>query len=124
VATAISQMQVSPIFIVLTVLWVSGLLSGIIGAVPITTVFIPIVQSLQGTIPNSYELWWALALGASLGGNTSFSGAAANMVAVGLVEKNYKDKVKYGAFLREGIVVSLIGLTVGTAYLAIRWFML
>lgn len=46
------------------------------------------------------------------------------MVAVGLVEKNYKDKVKYGAFLREGIVVSLIGLTVGTAYLAIRWFML
>jgi len=63
-------------------------------------------------------------LGASLGGNTSFSGAAANMVAVGLVEKNYKDKVKYGAFLREGIVVSLIGLTVGTAYLAIRWFML
>ncbi len=124
VATAISRMQVPPVFVVLTVLWVSGLLGGIIGAVPITTVFIPIVQSLQGTIPHSYELWWALALGTGLGGSTTFSGAAANMVAVSLIEKNYKGKVKYLAFFKEGLSVTLIGLTVATAYLAIRWFML
>ncbi|HQA94547.1 MAG TPA: arsenic transporter, partial [Thermotogota bacterium] len=69
-------------------------------------------------------LWWALALGTGLGGSTTFSGAAANMVAVGLIEKNYKGKVKYLAFFKEGLSVTLIGLTVATAYLAIRWFML
>jgi Na+/H+ antiporter NhaD/arsenite permease-like protein len=123
-AQLLAGLQVPPLFIVLLILWISGMLSGIIGAVPITTVFIPIVHSLQGVIPHSVELWWALALGASLGGNTGLSGAAANMVAVGLVEKSFKEKVSYMRFFKEGIIVTLIGLSVSTAYLVIRWSML
>lgn len=123
-ANILLSLQASPLILVLAVLWISGILGGIIGTVPITTVFIPIIQSLQDKIPNGFELWWALALGASLGGNLAISGAAANMVAIGLLESNTQKKVSFLSFMKEGAAITIIGLCISTTYLAIRWIML
>ena len=124
VANWINQFSANPLLLILAVLWISAALGGFIGAVPVVTVFIPIVQRLQGMIPNSTELWWALALGACIGGNLTISGAAANMVAVGLVEKTQKTKISFVAFLKEGLVITTIGLVVATLYLVSRWYMI
>lgn len=124
VANWINQFSANPLLLILAVLWISAALGGFIGAVPVVTVFIPIVQRLQGMIPNSAELWWALALGACIGGNLTISGAAANMVAVGLVEKTQKTKISFVAFLKEGLVITTIGLVVATLYLVSRWYMI
>lgn len=124
VANWIYQFNSSPLLLVLAILWISAALGGFIGAVPVVTVFIPIVQQLQPLIPNGGEMWWALALGACIGGNLTISGAAANMVAVGLVENTQKKKISFISFLKEGAAITLIGLIVATGYLIVRWYML
>ena len=65
-------------------LWVSALLSGIIDNIPYVATMSPLVAELVadaetgGADPN--VLWWALALGADLGGNATAIGASANVV--------------------------------------------
>ncbi|HPF16174.1 MAG TPA: ArsB/NhaD family transporter [Thermotogota bacterium] len=124
VANWINQFSSNPLLLILAILWISAALGGFIGAVPVVTVFIPIVDRLQGMIPHSAELWWALALGACIGGNLTLSGAAANMVAVGLIEKTQRTKISFLSFLKEGVVITVIGLVIATLYLVFRWYMI
>ncbi len=124
VAEWLYSMNSNPLFLVLMVLWLSAALGGFIGAVPVVTVFIPIIHRLLPMITNGGEMWWALALGACIGGNLTISGAAANMVAVGLVEKTLLKKVSFMEFFRDGLIITLIGLGISTAFLIARWYMI
>ena len=74
---------------VVMILWVSALASAIIDNIPFTATMLPIVAYLTQVIPgaDSGVLWWALALGACLGGNGTMIGASANVVTVGMAEK-------------------------------------
>jgi len=73
----------------LLVLWGSALLSAIIDTIPLTITLLPIVSGLTATLPGAENgvLWWALALGAGLGGNGTMTGASATGVTVGLAER-------------------------------------
>ncbi|HOO74670.1 MAG: ArsB/NhaD family transporter [Thermotogae bacterium] len=113
-----------PKLMIIGILWITGIMSAFMGAVPAVTVFIPIVQNIMTKNPYGGELWWALALGASFGGNGTISGAASNMVVVGLLESSFKKKIKFWDFMKIGAVVSLIGLLVSTGYLIVRMNML
>jgi len=79
----------SPIVAILLVLWVSAIFSAIIDNIPFTATMLPIVAYLTVSLPGveSGVLWWALALGACLGGNGTLIGASANVVTAGLAEK-------------------------------------
>ncbi|MDQ3734371.1 MAG: ArsB/NhaD family transporter, partial [Actinomycetota bacterium] len=71
------------------ILLVSGVLSGIVDNIPYVATMAPLVADLADEAGNPGNvLWWALALGADLGGNTTMVGAAANVVVVGIAEKN------------------------------------
>jgi Na+/H+ antiporter NhaD/arsenite permease-like protein len=74
---------------IILVLWVSAIASAFIDNIPFTATMLPIVAFLTQTIPGAESgvLWWALALGACLGGNGTMIGASANVVTVGLAEK-------------------------------------
>ncbi|HMK64323.1 MAG TPA: ArsB/NhaD family transporter, partial [Thermodesulfobacteriota bacterium] len=56
---------------ILMVLWISALVSAIIDNIPFTATMLPIVAYLTQVIPGAQSgvLWWALSLGACLGGN-------------------------------------------------------
>ena len=79
----------SPVIAVIIILWVSAVLSAIIDNIPFTATMLPIVAYLTSSIPGVHGavLWWALSLGACLGGNATLIGASANVVTVGLAEK-------------------------------------
>ncbi len=79
----------SPVLAVLIVLWVSAILSAIVDNIPFTATMLPIVAYLTESIPgiNHTVLWWALSLGACLGGNGTLIGASANVVTAGMAEK-------------------------------------
>ncbi|MHC1727097.1 MAG: SLC13 family permease [Syntrophobacteraceae bacterium] len=81
--------QGSLVVAVLLILWVSALASAIIDNIPFTATMLPIVAYLTATIPGAQSgvLWWALALGACLGGNGTMIGASANVVTVGMAER-------------------------------------
>ncbi|MBA4395494.1 MAG: citrate transporter, partial [Desulfobacca sp.] len=74
---------------ILMVLWVSALASAIIDNIPFTATMLPIVAYLTQVIPGAQSgvLWWALSLGACLGGNGTMIGASANVVTVGMAER-------------------------------------
>ena len=105
----------------LLVLWISGFLSAVIDNIPYTAVTIPLVASLLGTLnagPDGQILWWALALGACLGGNGTLIGASANVTVTGLAEKDGK-RISFNEFTAFGSRVTAITLAMSSAYLAL-----
>lgn len=108
-----------PYILLLIILWGSGILASFMGAVPVATIFIPIIRGLLGSFPHSDLLWWALALGASFGGNGTISGAASNMVVIGMIESNFERKVGFLDFMKMGMKVAVWGLMLSSLYLYI-----
>ena len=64
-------------------------------------------------------LWWALALGACLGGNITMIGASANIVSIGIAKK-YDVKISFLEFMKFGVAISLISLLIASLYLILR----
>jgi Na+/H+ antiporter NhaD/arsenite permease-like protein len=103
--------------------WVSGLVSAVVDNIPYTIAAVPIADHLTATIPaaqGSNVLYWALVLGADLGGNATHIGSAANIVAVGLLAQA-GTRIGFGRFLRDGLVVTVAMLVLATLWLLIRY---
>ena len=70
-------------------------------------------------------LWWALALGADLGGNATAIGASANVVVLGIAERN-GHPISFWRFTRYGLIVTVrddraVGAVRVAALLRARW---
>lgn len=100
-------------------LWFSALMSGIIDNIPYTAAMIPIVQSLGQEMPIG-PLWWALALGADLGGNLTIVGASANVIVVSLAERS-GHPISFRQWLRYGVPVTVMSLLIATLYVWLRY---
>ena len=105
---------------VIGLLWLSGIVSAIVDNIPYTATMIPLVLDLgrQG-IPIE-PAWWALALGADLGGNATIVGASANVVVVSLAARA-SHPISFRMFLRYGVVVTFVSLLISTVYLWVRY---
>ncbi|MBI5523956.1 MAG: ArsB/NhaD family transporter [Desulfarculus sp.] len=81
--------QGSKVVAIILILWVSAIASAFIDNIPFTATMLPIVAYLTEVIPGAQTgvLWWALSLGACLGGNGTMIGASANVVTSGMAEK-------------------------------------
>jgi Na+/H+ antiporter NhaD/arsenite permease-like protein len=103
---------------VLLVLWVSALASCLLETTAFTAAMLPIVAHLSGILPGAETgvLWWALALGACLGGNGTMIGASANVVTVGLAEKaGYR--ISFVDYLKACFIPMVITVAISMAYL-------
>lgn len=106
------------------ILWGSGILSGIIDNIPYTATMAPLIAQVQHTLPYAGEghhpLWWALSLGACLGGNLTIIGAAANViVSETATTKGYP--ISFMRFMKYGALVTFISLTLSSIYLYLRY---
>ncbi|MDE1939219.1 MAG: ArsB/NhaD family transporter [Alphaproteobacteria bacterium] len=73
------------------VLWSSAVLSAILDNIPFVATMIPVVKGLAPALGGAEALrpvWWALSLGACLGGNGTLVGASANLAVAGIAERN------------------------------------
>jgi Na+/H+ antiporter NhaD/arsenite permease-like protein len=102
------------------ILWVSALGSAIVDNIPYTATAIPIVEQMIETGLDGEPLWWALALGACLGGNLTIVGASANIVVANLAARD-GHPITFGQFLRYGSVVVVMSLVISTFYLWLRY---
>jgi Na+/H+ antiporter NhaD/arsenite permease-like protein len=106
----------------MVLLWGSAGLSAIVDNIPYVATMAPIVATLAATPGTGGQvLWWALALGADLGGNATAIGASANVVALGIAEKAGR-KITFWEFTRYGLIVTVITLLLATPYLWLRYF--
>ena len=108
------------LFAALLICWVSGVLSAIIDNIPFVAVMIPILHRLIGDggfAGDPSVLWWALALGACLGGNGTAIGASANVTVVGIAERAGV-RIRFSEFARFGAPTATITLVISSAFLA------
>jgi Na+/H+ antiporter NhaD/arsenite permease-like protein len=104
-------------------LWGSGLLSGIVDNIPYVASMSPVVADIVGPDGEPQVLWWALALGADLGGNATLVGASANVVVAGIAARN-GTAIGFWQFTRHGLVIAGATLAVSTLYVWLRYFLL
>lgn len=104
----------------LGLIWLSGIASAIVDNIPYTATMIPVVQGLGASGMPLEPLWWALALGACLGGNATIVGASANVVVANLAGRS-GTPITFGAFLRYGLTVTLVSLVISTGYIYVRY---
>lgn len=100
-------------------LWLSAFASGIVDNIPYTATLIPVVENLGQSMP-IMPLWWSLALGACLGGNTTLVGAAANVVVANVAEKS-GHPISFKHFLGYGLVTTVMSLLLATGYMWLRY---
>lgn len=101
-------------------LWFSGIASGIVDNIPYTATMLPVVKQIGATGMTIEPLWWALALGACLGGNATVIGASANVIAANLAGRA-GHPIGFFKFLRHGAVIVVESLLISTGYLWFRY---
>jgi Na+/H+ antiporter NhaD/arsenite permease-like protein len=105
-------------------LGVSAVLSAVVDNIPYVATMAPLVESLAESTGNPDNvLWWALALGADLGGNATIIGASANVVMLGIAEKNGY-RITFWQFAKYGSLVTLVTVLLCVPYLYLRYFVL
>jgi Na+/H+ antiporter NhaD/arsenite permease-like protein len=109
----------------LLVLWASALLSALIDNIPFVATMIPVIKGMGPSLGGEEALrpiWWALSLGACLGGNGTLIGASANLTVAGVAERN---GIAFGflTFLKFGFPMMLLSVAISMGYLLLRYLM-
>jgi Na+/H+ antiporter NhaD/arsenite permease-like protein len=110
----------------MVLLWGSAVLSAIVDNIPYVATMSPVVAELvnaNGGGDSSQVLWWSLALGADLGGNATAVGASANVVILGLAERDGR-RISFWEFTKYGLVVTVVTIALCMPYLWLRYFVL
>jgi len=108
------------------ILWVSGFASATIDNIPYVATMIPLIQDMaqgMGYAVDSSQInamWWALSLGACLGGNGTLIGASANLIVAGIAKRE-GHRLSYVDFLKIGAPLTLVALIISTLYIYFRY---
>jgi Na+/H+ antiporter NhaD/arsenite permease-like protein len=90
------------------VLWISTIGSSILDNVVLVAAFIPVIQSFQSLNVNLHPLWWALLFGGCFGGNITLVGSTANIIALGILEKEKNIRMTFFRWFWVGLTVGLL----------------
>ncbi len=106
-------------FMVILILWGSALASAFLDNIPFVATMIPLIKSMgELSQINIMPLWWALALGACLGGNGTLVGASANVIASGMLSK-HGEKLSFLKYLKYGFPIMIVSIVISTIYLIV-----
>ena len=101
----------------------SAVFSGIVDNIPFVATMAPLVDDIvQSGGSDAQPLWWALALGADLGGNLTAVGASANVVMIGIAKRN-GHPISFWEFTKYGLVVTAVTVGLCFPYLWLRYFL-
>lgn len=100
-----------------TVLGLSAVMSSFVDNIPFVATMIPLVKDMGNLgITNLEPLWWALSLGACLGGNGTVIGASANVVALSIARKHNMN-VSFLGFMKVAFPLMLVSILISAVYL-------
>ncbi|MFE6281076.1 SLC13 family permease [Streptomyces sp. NPDC057877] len=103
----------------------SAVLSGIVDNIPYVATMAPITSDLVENMGggSDHVMWWALAIGADLGGNATAIGASANVVVLGIAERN-RQPISFWQFTKYGLIVTAVTVLLALGYVWLRYFAL
>ena len=109
-----------PVMTMIIVLWSSALLSSFLDNIPFVATMIPLILTMESMGVTIEPLWWALSLGACLGGNGTLIGASANVVLSGIAARQGYH-VRFREYMKVGFPLMLMSVGICTAYLCLRF---
>lgn len=110
---------------VLVLVFGTGTLSVAIANIPLAASMLPIVEFLSGTVPGAQSkvLYYALSMGAAMGGNGFVISGEANLVTAG-ISQQAGTPISFSEFMKVGLPVTYLTLTVGFLWLLLRFVIL
>jgi Na+/H+ antiporter NhaD/arsenite permease-like protein len=105
------------------ILWVSAVASAIVDNIPFVATMIPLIKSMAPVFGGEEQLlplWWALALGACLGGNGTLIGASANLIVAGIAERA-GHPIRFLAYTMLAFPLMMMSIAVSSVYLYWRY---
>ena len=109
------------VFITMLVLLVgSAVISSFLDNIPFVATMIPILLAMESTGMDVTPLWWAVSLGACLGGNGTLIGASANVV-LSDISKKHGYEITFVQFLKTGFPIMLLTVVIAGLYLVVRF---
>jgi Na+/H+ antiporter NhaD/arsenite permease-like protein len=107
----------------LAVLWASAFLSAIVDNIPFVATMIPLIKNMAPTFGGPeglMPLWWALSLGACLGGNGTLIGASANLTVAGIAERA-GHPIRFVPYMKVAFGIMVVGVAISTVYVYLRY---
>jgi Na+/H+ antiporter NhaD/arsenite permease-like protein len=112
----------NPLGLAMSILWGSAIFSAIIDNIPFVATMVPLIHDI-GAISGITlaPLWWALALGADIGGNATIVGASANIIVKGMAERE-GHAFSFWEYTKAAAVLTFIGIIIASGYVWLRYF--
>lgn len=108
-------------FITMLVLLIgSAVISSFLDNIPFVATMIPILLAMESTGMDVTPLWWAVSLGACLGGNGTLIGASANVV-LSDISKKHGYEITFAKFFKTGFPIMLLTILIAGVYLVVRF---
>lgn len=104
------------------IVWFSALASSMLDNIPFVATLIPLIQAMGAQGMHIAPLWWAVSLGACLGGNGSLIGASANVIVAGLAEK-HGYKLTFSQYFKYGFPLMIVSIILSTIYLIVFYLL-
>lgn len=109
------------VFITMLVLLIgSAVISSFLDNIPFVATMIPILLAMESTGMDVTPLWWAVSLGACLGGNGTLIGASANVV-LSDISKKHGYEIAFAKFFKTGFPIMLLTILIAGVYLVVRF---
>ena len=109
------------VFVTMLVLLIgSAVISSFLDNIPFVATMIPILLAMESSGMDVTPLWWAVSLGACLGGNGTLIGASANVVLSDISKKNGHE-ITFVQFLKTGFPIMLLTVAIAGLYLVARF---
>ncbi len=105
------------------VLWVSAVASSVVDNIPFVATMIPLLHNMAPSFGGDHAilpLWWALSIGACLGGNGSIIGASANVIVAGFAARN-GHPIGFVRFLKLAFPLMLMSILISHIYIYLRY---
>ncbi len=105
---------------ILLILWVSAIISAFLDNIPFVATLIPLILTMESSGVDVAPLWWAVSLGACLGGNGTLIGASANVVLSG-ISNRHGFPITFGSYFKVGFPLMLLSVGICTVYMLLRY---
>lgn len=103
------------------ILWLSAVASAFIDNIPFVATLIPMIKEMGAMgMTNLEPLWWALSLGACLGGNGTLIGASANVVVAGMASQ-HGHKISFIGYMKIAFPLMILSIIISSAYIYFRY---
>lgn len=107
------------------ILSISAVFSAMVDNIPFVATMIPTLKAMEESLGGRdamMPVWWALSLGACLGGNGTLIGASANVIVAGIAARENR-AINFLRFLIWSIPVMVMSIIIATIFLYISYFL-